>query len=142
MKSHARSTIRSRELSARIDLYLERFRSRIPGAERHTAPWASNLGRPMCAMAIYNAVRNRTRKAFGLQSTYIVSGMPPPAFGQSKIRPMCEAPRISSASSLGTTAKHVYYKHSRGSRGGLSLALSTWYGNNRGRTVRLITRRS
>jgi integrase len=54
-----------RELSARIDLYLERFRSRIPGAERHTAPWASNQGRPMCAMAIYEAVRNRTRKAFG-----------------------------------------------------------------------------
>jgi len=54
-----------RELSARIDLYLERFRSRIPGAERHTAPWASNRGRPMCAMAIYDAVRNRTRKAFG-----------------------------------------------------------------------------
>jgi integrase/recombinase XerD len=54
-----------RELSARIDLYLERFRSRIPGAERHTAPWASNQGRPMCAMAIYDAVRNRTRKAFG-----------------------------------------------------------------------------
>jgi integrase/recombinase XerD len=38
-----------RELSAHIDLYLERFRSRIPGAERHTAPWASNQGRPMCA---------------------------------------------------------------------------------------------
>jgi integrase/recombinase XerD len=54
-----------RELSARIDLYLERFRSRIPGAERHTAPWASNQARPMCAMAIYDAVRNRTRKAFG-----------------------------------------------------------------------------
>jgi integrase/recombinase XerD len=54
-----------RELSARIDLYLERFRSRIPGAESHTAPWASNQGRPMCAMAIYNAVRKRTRKAFG-----------------------------------------------------------------------------
>jgi integrase/recombinase XerD len=54
-----------RELSARIDLYLERFRSRIPGAERHTALWASNQGRPMCAMAIYDAVRNRTRKAFG-----------------------------------------------------------------------------
>src|SRR3984893_8600498 len=39
--------------------------SRIPGAERHTAPWASNQGRPMCAMAIYEAVRNRTRRAFG-----------------------------------------------------------------------------
>ena len=53
------------ELSARIDLYLERFRSRIPGAERHTGVWASNQGRPMCAMAISIAVRNRTKKAFG-----------------------------------------------------------------------------
>ena len=53
------------ELSARIDLYLERFRSRIPGAERHTGVWASNQGRPMCAMAIYDAVRRRTKKAFG-----------------------------------------------------------------------------
>jgi integrase/recombinase XerD len=53
------------ELSVRIDLYLERFRSQIPGAEKHTAPWPSNQGRPMCAMAIYDAVRRRTRKAFG-----------------------------------------------------------------------------
>jgi integrase len=53
------------ELSARIDLYLDRFRRRIPGAERHTSVWASNQGRPMCAMAIYDAVRRRTKKAFG-----------------------------------------------------------------------------
>jgi integrase/recombinase XerD len=53
------------ELSARIDLYLERFRSQIPGAERHTGVWASNQGRPMCAMAIYEAVGRRTRKVFG-----------------------------------------------------------------------------
>jgi integrase len=53
------------ELSARIDLYLSLFRKRIPGAERHTAVWASNQGRPMCGMAIYDAVRHRTEKAFG-----------------------------------------------------------------------------
>jgi integrase/recombinase XerD len=53
------------ELSVRIDLYLERFRSRISGAERHTGVWASNQGRPMCAVAIYDAVRWRTKKAFG-----------------------------------------------------------------------------
>jgi integrase/recombinase XerD len=53
------------ELSARIDLYLERFRRRIPGVEKHTSVCASNQGRPMCAMAIYNAVRKRTKKAFG-----------------------------------------------------------------------------
>lgn len=55
----------SEELSRRIDLYLERFRCRIPGAERHTALWASNKRGPMSAIAIYNAVRRRTKKAFG-----------------------------------------------------------------------------
>jgi integrase/recombinase XerD len=55
----------ARELSAHIDLYLERFRARIPGVSAHTGLWASNLGRPMCAGAIYEAVRNRTKKAFG-----------------------------------------------------------------------------
>jgi len=55
----------SKELSARIDLYLERFRCRIPGADTHTAIWASNQRRPMCAMAIYAAVGRRTKKAFG-----------------------------------------------------------------------------
>jgi integrase/recombinase XerD len=55
----------SKELCLRIDLYLERFRCRIPGSGRHTAPWASNKGRPMSAIAIYNAVRRRTKKAFG-----------------------------------------------------------------------------
>ncbi len=55
----------ARELSARIDEYLERFRRRIPGTEKHAGLWASNLGRPMGDDAIYVAVRKRTRKAFG-----------------------------------------------------------------------------
>jgi hypothetical protein len=55
----------SRDLSWRIDLYLERFRCAISGADRHTSLWASIQGRPMCANAIYDAVRNRTKKAFG-----------------------------------------------------------------------------
>jgi integrase/recombinase XerD len=55
----------SDELCLRIDLYLERFRRRIPGADTHAAPWASNKGRPMSAIGIYNAVRRRTKKAFG-----------------------------------------------------------------------------
>src|SRR5258706_16128969 len=38
---------------------------RIPGADTHTAVWASIQGRPMCAKAIYDAIRNRTKKAFG-----------------------------------------------------------------------------
>jgi integrase len=53
------------ELSGRIDLYLQRFRGRIPGAGKHASLWASNQRRPMCAMAIYDAVRKHTRKAFG-----------------------------------------------------------------------------
>jgi integrase len=52
-------------LCARIDLYLERFRRRIPGADKHIGLWASNKRRPMSAIAIYNAVRRRTKKAFG-----------------------------------------------------------------------------
>jgi integrase/recombinase XerD len=55
----------SKELCTRIDLYLERFRRRIPGAAKHTGLWASNKQRPMSAIAIYNAVRRRTKKAFG-----------------------------------------------------------------------------
>jgi len=55
----------SEELCTRIDLYLERFRRRIPGAGTHSALWASNKQRPMSAIAIYNAVRRRTKKAFG-----------------------------------------------------------------------------
>jgi integrase/recombinase XerD len=57
----------SKALCQRIDLYLERFRRRIPGAERHTALWASNKRRPMSAIAVYNAVRRRTKKAFGFE---------------------------------------------------------------------------
>jgi integrase/recombinase XerD len=55
----------SEEMSARIDLYLEQFRSRMPGAAKHTGVWPSNKSRPMCANAIYLAVRKRTKKAFG-----------------------------------------------------------------------------
>jgi integrase len=55
----------SQELSARIDLYLEQFRSRVPGADKHTGLWPSNKRRPMCANAIYLAVRDRTKKALG-----------------------------------------------------------------------------
>jgi integrase/recombinase XerD len=56
----------SKELCLRIDLYLEWFRRRIPGADTHSAVWASNKQRPMSAVAIDKIVRKRTKKAFGL----------------------------------------------------------------------------
>ena len=55
----------SKEFSARIDLYLKRFRGSIPGADKHTGLWPSLQSRPMCSHAIYSAVLRRTRKALG-----------------------------------------------------------------------------
>ena len=55
----------SQELSARIDVYLERFRCRIPGADRHRGLWASNKGRPMSSDAVYTAVCHSTEAALG-----------------------------------------------------------------------------
>jgi integrase/recombinase XerD len=55
----------SAQLSARIDMYLEKFRSKIPGAASHVGLWPSNLGSRMDGSGIYEAVRRRTRSAFG-----------------------------------------------------------------------------
>jgi integrase len=55
----------SLDLSSRIDLYLRKFRVRLPGAERHAGLWPSNKRRPMSANAIYLAVCKQTKKAFG-----------------------------------------------------------------------------
>ena len=55
----------SKELCTRIDLYLQRFRPRIPGAGTHTGLWASNKRRPMSAIGIDKVVRKRTKKTFG-----------------------------------------------------------------------------
>jgi integrase/recombinase XerD len=55
----------SAELSARIDLYLNQFRSRIPGAGTHDYLWASNRGRPMRDGIIYATVRQCTRETLG-----------------------------------------------------------------------------
>ena len=52
-------------LSGRIDVYLERFRGHIPGADEHDGLWASKEGCPMSRHAIYMRVRKRTKKAFG-----------------------------------------------------------------------------
>jgi integrase len=55
----------SRELSARIELYLQRFRGRLPGAASHRGLWPSNKAGPMIGNAIYDAVYKRTKQAFG-----------------------------------------------------------------------------
>jgi integrase len=55
----------STTLCDRIDVYLEKFRSRIPGALTHNGLWVSNKGNPMDDGAIYDAVRRRTRAALG-----------------------------------------------------------------------------
>jgi integrase len=55
----------SSDLSARIDVYLQDYRPRLPGAKGHTALWPSNKGGAMSANAIYDAVCKRTKKAFG-----------------------------------------------------------------------------
>jgi integrase len=55
----------SAKLSTRIDMYLEKFRSKIPGSTAHSGLWSSNLGCPMTGGALYDAVRRRTVKAFG-----------------------------------------------------------------------------
>jgi integrase/recombinase XerD len=55
----------SAEMSLRIDVYLQEFRVRLPGADTHGGLWASNKRRPMSADAIYAAVHKRAKKAFG-----------------------------------------------------------------------------
>jgi integrase len=54
-----------KDLSARIDLYLERFRSRIRGSEKHAGLWPSHHSIPMRPDSINVAVQKRTKKAFG-----------------------------------------------------------------------------
>jgi integrase len=53
------------DLSARIDLYLERFRSRIRGSDKHAGLWPSHHSIPMRPDSINVAVQKRTKKAFG-----------------------------------------------------------------------------
>jgi integrase len=55
----------SAELSARISLYLNQFRPRIPRAGTHDYLWASNRGRRMRDGIIYVTVRRLTREILG-----------------------------------------------------------------------------
>jgi integrase/recombinase XerD len=82
------------ELSARIDLYLERFRSRIPGAERHTGVGGPTRDVQCAPWPFMTPSVGVPRKPSDLLSISIVSVTLPPAFGPSKIQPMCEGRRI------------------------------------------------
>jgi integrase len=55
----------SADMSRRIDVFLQEFRVHLPGADCHNGLWVSNKRRPMSHSAIYDAVRRRTKKAFG-----------------------------------------------------------------------------
>jgi integrase/recombinase XerD len=54
-----------KELSARVDLYLARFRGRIRGSDKHAGLWSSHHSIPMRPDSINVAVHKRTKKAFG-----------------------------------------------------------------------------
>jgi hypothetical protein len=54
-----------KDLSARIDLYLERFRPCIRGSDKHAGLWPTHHSIPMRRDSITFAVQKRTRKAFG-----------------------------------------------------------------------------
>jgi integrase len=54
-----------KDLSARIDLFLDRFRSRIRGSDKHHGLWPSHHSIPMRPDSINVAVQKRTKKAFG-----------------------------------------------------------------------------
>jgi integrase/recombinase XerD len=59
----------SAELSGRIDLYLNQFRCRIPGAGAHDYLWASRKGGRLRDGNICEAIGGRTRQALGFRVT-------------------------------------------------------------------------
>jgi integrase/recombinase XerD len=55
----------TKELSDRIDMFINRFRRIFLESDSHASAWPSRLGNPMTADAIYGAVYRQTSKAFG-----------------------------------------------------------------------------
>ena len=113
----------SAKLSARIDVYLGKFRDKIPGSAAHAGLWSSNLGCPMRGDGIYEAVRRRTLSAFGFAINLHRFRTPPRASGQAAIRRTCAEQRICCVRHLerrkGTTSWR-----SHGSR--VMLSLGPW----------------
>src|SRR5262245_16683166 len=104
----------SAQLSARIDMYLEKFRSKIPGSTAHSGLWSSNLGCPMTGGAIYDGVRKRTVKAFGfainLHRFRHAAGTLWSIHDPKNVR---GAKDLLGHASFGTTEKHYITAHSR-----------------------------
>ena len=101
-------------LSARIDVYLERFRGRIPGAADHTGLWPSNLARPMTGGSIYDAVQRRTGKAFGFAVNLHRFRHAAASFWSSRDpKNVRGAKDLLGQSSFGTTERHYIMAQSR-----------------------------
>jgi integrase/recombinase XerD len=82
-----------KDLSARIDLYLERFRSRIRGSDKHAGLWSSHHSIPMRPDSINVAVQKRTKKAFGFGVNLHRFRHAAATFGPYMTRLTCEALR-------------------------------------------------
>ena len=104
----------SREMSERIDLYLEQFRSRIPGADKHAGLWASNKSRPMFLMASIWPCANARKGPSDLASICIDFVMQRPASGQVRIPVNVKGVKdLLGHASFGTTQKHYIMAQSR-----------------------------
>jgi hypothetical protein len=97
-----------KDLSVRFDLYLEQFRSRIRGSDKHAGLWSSHHSIPMRPDFI----------------TCIVSGTPRQAFGPYMTRSTCEASRTFSVKPHLLRPRNTTSWRNRALRGVLSLGPS------------------
>jgi integrase/recombinase XerD len=104
----------SAQLSARIDVYLEKFRVKIPRAASHSGLWPSNLGSPMDGGGIYEAVRRRACKEFGFAINLHRFRHAAATFWSSRDPKNVRGARdLLGQASFGTTEKHYIMAQSR-----------------------------
>ena len=103
-------------VSARIDVYLAKFRDKIPGSAAHAGLWSSNLGCPMRGDSIYEAVGGAHSRRLASQSICTASATPPRASGQVAIRRTCEEQRIYSVNRHSERRKGTTSWRTRASR--------------------------
>ena len=119
-----------KDLSARIDLYLERFRNRIRGSHKHAGLWPSHHSIPMRPDSINVAVQKRTKKAFGFGVNLHRFRHAAATFGPSKTRSTCEASRTFSVKHHLPRPKNTTSWRNRVLRGWRSLKPSAGCGND------------